>query len=342
VGPVPEDGVVEARAPAAAARPDWRALVRPEALFVPATILALGAALSIMTDTFLRQGNLVNVATQMAVLAVVSFGVTIVMIGGAFDLSVGSQVALHGSVAALTMQATGSVALGVLAGLASGAAFGAVNGLLVTGLRINPFIVTLGTLVTGRGVALAITGARPVTGLPPALRGFGLDNPLGLPWIVWLMLGCFAVATYLMHATPFGLQVFATGGNREAARLSGIRVDRVTVATFVLSGVFAASAGIAITARLRSGQPTVGVLLELFAVAAVVLGGSSLYGGRGAVWRTLFGVVLIAIIQNGLNLLNVSAPYQQVAIGAVFIVAASSEFVRRFERGRRRPSTRRS
>jgi ribose/xylose/arabinose/galactoside ABC-type transport system permease subunit len=302
--------------------------IQPEAIFAPLAMVALFIALSISTDQFLSRANLTNVATQMAILAIVSFGVTIVMIGGAFDLSVGSQAALHGCVAAMVMADTGSIAAGVLAGLASGLTFGLVNGLLVSGLAINPFIATLGTLVIARGIALAITDARPVTGLPSSIREFGLGTPLGVPWLVWLMLGCFLVAAYILHTTPFGLRVFALGGNREAARLSGIRVDRVLVLAFALSGLFAAIAGIAVTARLRAGLPTSGTFLELFAVAAVVLGGSSLYGGRGAIWRTLVGVILIAMIQNGLNLLNVSAAYQQIAIGVVFIVAASSELLR--------------
>ncbi|CAN5503147.1 sugar ABC transporter permease [soil metagenome] len=297
-------------------------------LFVPVTVLVLVAALSLLTDVFFTSNNLLNVMTQMATLAIVSFGVTVVMIGGAFDLSVGAQVAVHGSISALVMAATGSVWAGVAAGLASGAVFGAVNGLLVTGLSINPFIVTLGTLVIGRGFALAITGARPVAGLPEGIRDFGLGSALGVPWLVWLMLACFAVATFVLHVSPFGLRIFAIGGSREAARLSGIRVNRDTVLAFVISGMFAAIAGMALTARLRSGQPNAGQLLELFAVAAVVLGGSSLYGGRGAVWRTMLGVALIAIIGNGLNLLNVSTPFQEMIIGAVFIVAASSEVLR--------------
>ncbi|MGH2986440.1 MAG: ABC transporter permease, partial [Solirubrobacterales bacterium] len=300
-----------------------------DVVFVPATIAVLVVALSLSTDTFLTEGNITNVFTQMATLAIVSFGVTIVMIGGGFDLSVGSQVAFHGSLAAIVMAATDSIWIGVLAGLGSGAAFGAVNGLLVAGLSINPFIVTLGTLVIGQGGALAITGSRPVTGLPEGLREFGLGEPLGVPWMVWLMLGCFLVASFILHATPFGLRVFAVGGNREAARLAGLRVDRTTVATFVICGIFAAIAGIALTARLRSGQPNVGGFLELFAVAAVVLGGSSLFGGRGAMWRTLLGVALIAVIQNGLNLLNVAEPYQDITVGTVFILAASTELARR-------------
>jgi ribose transport system permease protein len=315
-------------------RPPWKG-VELEAVFAPLALIALFIALSAASDEFLTRGNLTNVATQMAVLAIVSFGVTVVMVCGAFDLSVGSQLALHGCVAAMVMRDTGSITLGVCAGLASGAVFGLVNGLLTTRLAINPFIVTLGTLVIGRGIVLAITDARPVTGTPAEIREFGLGEPLGVPWIVWLMLACFLVAAYILHATPYGLRVFATGGNREAARLSGIRVGSVTVAAFVLSGLFAAVAGIALMARLRIGLPTSGTFTELFAVAAVVLGGSSLYGGRGAMWRTLVGVLIIAIIQNGLNLLNVTAAYQQIVIGSVFILAASSELLRIGARRRR-------
>jgi ribose transport system permease protein len=324
--PPPSDG--RAAAVGSALRRRLRGGVEPETVFAPLAMVVLFIALSASSDEFLTRGNLLNVATQMAVLAIVAFGVTIVMVSGAFDLSVGSQVALHGCVAAIVMKDTGSITAGVLAGLASGAVFGLVNGLLATRLAINPFIVTLGTLVIGRGIALAITDSRPVTGVPREIREFGLGEPLGVPWIVWLMLGCFVLAAYILHATPYGLRVFATGGNREAARLSGIRVGRVTVTAFVLSGLFAAAAGIALTARLRVGLPTVGTFTELFAVAAVVLGGSSLYGGRGAMWRTLVGVLIIAMIQNGLNLLNVTAAYQQIVIGTVFILAASSELLR--------------
>lgn len=313
----------------------------PEAMFAPLAMVVLFAYLSIATSDFLTSGNLTNVGTQMAVLAIVSFGVTLVMVGGGFDLSVGAQVALHGSVAAIVMADTDSILLGILAGLCSGLIFGLVNGLLTTKLAINPFVVTLGTLVIGRGIALAITDSRPVTGLPEGIRGFGDGEPLGIPWIVWLMVACFALATYILHSMPYGLKLLAVGGNRESARLSGIQVDRSLIIAFVLSGLFAAVAGIALTMRLRAGLPTSGELLELFAVAAVVLGGSSLYGGRGAMWRTIVGVGIIAMIQNGLNLLNVEAAYQQITIGVVFILAASSELLRRgSEAARRRKASR--
>jgi ribose transport system permease protein len=182
--------------------------------------------------------------------------------------------------------------------------------------------------VIGRGIALAITDSRPVTGLPADITQFGVDKPLGIPWLVWLMLACLVIAALVLHATPFGLRLYAVGGNREAARLSGIRVSGTLVLAFAVCGLFSAIAGIALTARFGAGLPTSGESLELFAVAAVVLGGSSLYGGRGAMWRTVIGVLIIAMIQNGLNLLNVSNPYQQITVGVVFIAAASSELLR--------------
>jgi ribose transport system permease protein len=305
-----------------------RASLDAEAVSAPVAMVALFIALSLASPYFLTQENIINVGTQMAILAIVSFGVTLVMIAGAFDLSVGSQVALHGCVAAIVMSSTGSIILGVLAGLAGGCVFGLVNGLLTTRLSINPFIVTLGTLEVGRGMALAFTSARPVTGVAESITSFGTGRPLGIPWLVWLMIAAFFVAGYLLHSTQFGLRLYAVGGNREAARLSGIRVDRCLVLAFMLSGLFAAIAGIATTARFGAGLPTTGDSLELFAVAAVVLGGSSLYGGRGAMWRTLVGVIIITIIQNGLVLLNVSSPVQMIVIGGVFILAASSELLR--------------
>ncbi|HEY1275599.1 MAG TPA: ABC transporter permease [Thermoleophilaceae bacterium] len=322
----------EARPPAEPGRAvPWS--INPEAAFAPCAALVLFVALSIASSNFLTSQNLVNVGTQMAILAIVSFGVTLVMVSGAFDLSVGAQVALNGCVAALVASNTGSIVLGVLAGVASGAVFGVANGLITTQLRINPFIVTLGTLVIGRGLALAITDARPVVGLPSGITSFGTGDLLGLPWLIWLMFACFAVAAFILHFTTFGLRIYARGSNEEAARLAGIRVDRTLVVAFVLSGVFAGVAAVASMARLGAGLPTTGQSLELFSVAAVVLGGSSLYGGRGAMWRTVVGVSIIAMIQNGLNLLNVEEAYQQITIGVVFILAASSELLRAGGRG---------
>lgn len=314
-----------------------RGRLGPDELFIPGVLIALIAFLSLHTNVFLNTGNMLNVASAMALLAIVTFGQTFVIAGGGFDLSMGSQVALHGAVAAIVMRDTGSITVGVLAGVASGVAFGMVNGLLVIGLNASPFVITLGTLVIGSGVALVITDSRSVGGLPPGLAAFGIERPFGVPWIVWLMLSCFAIGAFFLSAHTFGLKVLAMGGNREAARLAGLDVNRITMLTFVISGVFSAVGGIATTARLQSAQPTVGTQLELFAVAAVVLGGSSLHGGRAAMTRSLMGVALISIIQNGLNLMSVQDAWQKVAIGMVFILAVAVDLLHRVTRwGNRR------
>ncbi len=292
---------------------------------MPLLTVVVGALLTVRTEHFLSWGNLVNVLTEMSTLALLAFGATLVMVGGAFDLSIGSQLALHGVVAAIVMAATGSIACGVLAALVSGLVFGLANGHMVTHLALNPLIATLASMLFCRGAALAITGGAPVTGLPNGIDGFGANGILGLPWPVWLMAGGFVVAAYLLHATPFGLQVKSTGGNREAARLAGVPVTRITIATFAFSGVFAAVAGIATTLRLQSGQPTAGELSELFALAAVVVGGTSIYGGIGSLWGTLAGVTLLAIIDNGLTLLSVSSAYEMMIVGLLLVLAASSQ-----------------
>ena len=316
--------------------------MRLENAFVPLTLVVLIVALSVTTDTFLTTRNITNILTQMAILGIVAFGVTIVMVSGAFDLSIGSQTALHGVVAAVVMVKTGSIWMGVAAAVLSGLVFGLLNGLIVGGLAINPFIATLGTLVLARGLALTVSDGRVVSGLPDGLSGFGRGGLLGLPWTVVLLIGCFLVASYILHVTPLGLRLYAVGGSVNAARLAGIKVGRVQVAAFMVSGLFAAVAGLALTARVRSGQPLSGELLELYAIAAAVLGGTSLYGGRGAVWRTAVGVALITVIQNGLNLLNAASELQMIVIGLVFIIAALSETLqsKRFRIGTSKRGTR--
>jgi ribose transport system permease protein len=297
--------------------------------FVVATLVALVVFLSFASPFFLTERNLSNVLLQVSVLAAVSFGVTIVIIAGHFDLSVGSGVAIVMVVGALVMRDTGSVGLGLLAGLATGLAVGLTSGVLVAVVRVPSFIATLGMLVIARGIARALSGGRTVAGVPNEFIDFMNASFLGLRLSVWVTLLVLVVFHVTLRHTRLGIQIYAVGGNPAAARLSGLRVARVQIAAFTMSAVAFSVAGLGLLGRLGSAQPNSGSLLELYSVAAVVLGGTSLYGGKGSVLRTLLGVLLIAVIQNGLNLLNVSSDLQMVLLGAVFILAAASGVLQR-------------
>ncbi|MBI4525187.1 MAG: ATP-binding cassette domain-containing protein [Deltaproteobacteria bacterium] len=308
--------------------PARRSRVGRVSFFLPLALIALVTALAFLNEHFLTVGNIRNVLLQVSVLAMVSIGMTFVIVAGAFDLSVGSVVALSGSMAALTMVKYGLL-LGIAAGVGVGVALGLINGGLIAGLGVSPFIATLGTLVIARGVALAVTGGSVVSDLPESFAALGSGTLWGIPVPVLLALVAFAAGAIVLARTPFGLRVYAVGGNRDAAHLAGIRVGRILVACFAICGTLAALGGLIIAARVQSGQPTVGVFMELYAIAAVVLGGASLRGGEGSMLQTLLGVLLIGFLQNGLNLMNVHSYWQQVVLGLVFIAAAALEWLRR-------------
>jgi ribose/xylose/arabinose/galactoside ABC-type transport system permease subunit len=252
-------------------------------LFVPAILLVLLVYLSISADGFLDKDNLTNVLLQGSILALVAFGMTFLILAGELDLSVGSGVALVSVVAALVMRDSGSVGLGVLAGLGAGAALGLANGLIVTKLEVPAFIATLGTLVIAHGIALALTNGAVIGPVPEGIGSLARDTFLGVRWLIWLVVAVFVALYLLQRRMTFGITVMSVGGNREAARLSGINVDRVRMLCFVLAGATVGIAGIALTSRVSSGQPNAGSLLALTAIAAVVVGGTSLIGGRGSV-----------------------------------------------------------
>jgi ribose transport system permease protein len=254
---------------------------------------------------------------------------TFVIIGGGFDLSVGSTVALAGCVAAMVMVKYG-IAAGVLAGIATGAAVGLANGLIIAKLDVNPFITTLGTMVLVRGVVFLVTGGAPVgdEGLPQAFIAFGSERFLGIHYLVWVPAILLAVLSWVLHATPYGRRIYATGGNRDAAYLSGVPVERIIASTYVWCGTLAGLAGVMLAARLQSGQPTAGEFYELTAIAAVVLGGAALHGGEGTLYKTIIGVFIMVVLGNSLNLLNVDSYWQRVAIGAVIIAAAAADRLR--------------
>jgi len=213
----------------------------------------------------------------------------------------------------------------------AGAFVGLVNGVIIAYLKVNPFITTLGTMVLFRGVVFLITGGAPVEGpdgLPSAFVAFGSTRFLGIHALVWVPIILLAVLSWVMHATPYGRHIYATGGGREAAYLSGIPVARITASTYVICGALAGVAGVMLAARLQSGQPTAGEFYELTAIAAVVLGGAALHGGEGTLYKSVIGVFIMIILGNSLNLLNVDSYWQRVAVGAVIIAAAAADSLR--------------
>ena len=292
-------------------------------------LLVLCLVTALLTGRFLSPLNLTNILVQSSIMAVIAIGMTFVIIGGGFDLSVGSTVALAGCIAAMAMVQFG-LAAGVLAGIATGTAVGLVNGVIVAKLGINPFISTLGTMVLVRGLVYLITGGAPVGDdrLPTAFLAFGSTRLLGIHYLVWVPAVLLVVLSWVMAATPYGRRIYATGGNREAAYLSGVPVDRIIASTYIWCGGLAGLAGVMLAARLQSGQPTAGEYYELTAIAAVILGGASLHGGEGALYKSIIGVFIMVVLGNSLNLLNVDSYWQRVAIGVVIIAAAAADRLR--------------
>ncbi|MDN4523894.1 ribose ABC transporter permease [Fictibacillus fluitans] len=279
--------------------------------------------LSILSPQFFTLANILNVLRQVSINALIAFGLTFVILTGGIDLSVGSMLALSGAITAGLMAGGTDPVLAMLAGLAAGAVMGAINGLIITKGKVAPFIATLATMTVFRGLTLVYTDGKPITGLSDnmsfVLMGRGYFAGIPIP-VIWMLVS-FAVLWFLLKKTTFGRRTYAIGGNEEASLLSGIKVDRIKVMIYSLTGLLSAFAGIILTSRLNSAQPTAGTAYELDAIAAVVLGGTSLSGGRGWIFGTLVGALIIGVLNNGLNLLNVSSFYQQVVKGGVILLA---------------------
>jgi len=286
-----------------------------------AVLLVLGATITILTPYFLTVPNLLNVAQQTVINAIVAVGMTFVIISAGIDLSVGSILAVSGVVMASAIQSGTPVPLAVLAGLGVGLLCGVVNGVLITFGRLPPFIATLGMMSMARGAALLTTQGRPVSGFSSGFRWIANGQVATIPAAVLLMLAVYAVAHFVLRRTKFGRYVFAIGGNEEAALLSGVPVRAYKIAIYAVAGLLAALSGVVLTARLNSAQPIAGISYELDAIAATVIGGTSLMGGEGSVLGTLIGALIMGVLRNGLNLLGVSSFIQQVVIGAVIICA---------------------
>jgi ribose transport system permease protein len=294
--------------------------------------LGVGAALllevvffSFVSPYFLTAENLLNVSLQTSITAIIAAGMTLVILTGGIDLSVGSLVALVGVVGAITARfipAPGmAVAGALLAGLLLGAASGGAAGWCITRFRITPFIATLALMTIWRGLAFILTEGRPVWELPEAFSIPGGGRIAGIPIPTWLMAAVYAAMHLTLTRTRFGRHVYAVGGNAEAARLAGISIPRVTTAVYVICGMLTALSGVLLASRLSSGQPNAGLMYELDVIAAVVVGGGSLSGGRGSVAGTFLGSMLIGVLRNGLNLLDVGSYVQQVIVGVVILLA---------------------
>jgi ribose transport system permease protein len=284
-------------------------------------LLVLAGVLWGLTPYFLTVSNLLNIAEQTAIVAIIAVGMTFVIITSGIDLSVGSVLAFAGVVMASTLQAGVPLPLAVLAGLGTGFACGMVNGLLITGGRLPPFIATLGMMSVARGAALMFTEGRPVSGFSDDFRSVATGEVLGVPLPVIVMVTVYAIAHLVLTRTKLGRYSYAIGGNEEATLLSGVNVKLYKTAVYGLCGMLSGLAAIILTARLNSAQPIAGIMYELDAIAAVVIGGTSLMGGEGNVFGTLIGALIMGVLRNGLNLLGISSFTQQIVIGSVIIIA---------------------
>lgn len=289
-------------------------------------LLIIILLLAILSPAFLSLLNILNVLRQASINGFQAFGLTLVIISGGIDLSVGSIVAFSGMVSALLILAGVTPILAVLAGLASGTAIGVLNGLLIAKGKLQPFIATLGSMMVFRGLTLYISNGVPASKLGEGLIGFiGRGFVLGIPTPVYLLLLVFVVMGFILRKTVFGKRIYAIGGNKRAALLSGIDVDKNLVYIYAISGFLAALAGIVLMSRVDSAVPTAGIGFELSAIAAAVIGGVSLAGGKGKASGTLIGILIIAIIINGLNLLGTSSYLQQVITGLIIVAAVIAD-----------------
>ncbi len=293
------------------------------------SLIALFVGLAISSPPFLTATNLSSVVRQTAVINIMALGMTLVIVAGGIDLSVGAILAFAGLAGTKAMEAGAPIAVGILIGMAAGFGWGLVNGSLTVRLRINPFIVTLGTLGIVRGLTLLYSKGLPVVKLPRGFSVIGEGTLLGLPVVLYLLFVC-AVATHVvLHYTKLGRYAYAIGSNREAAVYAGVPVGFHTASVYAISGMLTGLAGMIEASRLMTGQPTAGQGYELQVIAAVVIGGGSLSGGEGTVVGTLVGAFIMGLLANGCDLLGISPYIQQAVIGAVIILAVTFDELRK-------------
>ncbi|MGI4983782.1 MAG: ABC transporter permease [Janthinobacterium lividum] len=304
-----------------AATPRWTRLTRSTSFYPFVGLLAVCIVMIFASNSFLSAANIENIARQVSINAIIAVGMTCVILTGGIDLSVGSVMALSGTLAAGLMVSGLNTVAALVVGLAVGVGFGVANGLFVAFAGMPPIIVTLATMGIARGLGLMYTGGYPIDGLPDWVAFFGNGKVLGVQMPILIMLVVYLIAWVLLERMPFGRYVYAIGGNEEATRLSGVRVRRVKLIVYGLSGLTSSIAAVVLTARLMSGQPNAGVGFELDAIAAVVMGGTSISGGRGSILGTLIGALLLGVLNNGLNMVGVNPYVQNVIKGGIILLA---------------------
>ena len=293
------------------------------------TLIVLFVALAIASPNFLTGTNLSSVARQTAVINIMSLGMTIIIIAGGIDLSVGAILAIGGLAGTMAMERGLPIPVSIGVGVGVGLFWGFVNGFLTTMLRIPPFIVTLGTLGIIRGITLIISKGLPVHKIPRGFSFLGEGNLLGVPFVLWILVACALLTHFILENTRMGRYAYAIGSNELAAVYAGVPVTFHTTAVYAFGGMLTGLAGMIEASRLMTGQPMAGVGYELQAIAAVVIGGGSLHGGEGSVVGTLVGAFIMGLLSNGSDLLGISPYWQQAIIGAVIILAVTVDEMRK-------------
>lgn len=288
-----------------------------------AALIILIVFVSVLNPAFLQVNNLLNLMRQLIINGFIALGMTFVILTGGIDLSVGSTLAFTSAIFAGLLQNGMNTGLAIVITLALGLALGLLNGLLITKGKLAPFIVTLATMTIFRGLTLVYMDGRPISGPKEnfAFQFLGKGQVFGIPFQVILFLIVYIVLSTLLNKTSHGRKIFAVGGNEKASFISGIKIDKVKILVYVISALMAVVSGLVLTSRLNSAQPTAGSAYEMDAIAAVVLGGTSMTGGSGSLTGTLIGILILGVLNNGLNLLGVSSFYQQIVKGVVILIA---------------------
>lgn len=306
-----------------------RKVFQLEELALLLALIVICAALSLLTPTFATTTNVLNILRQVSMTAITGYGMAMLILLGEIDLSVGSSQALVAIVAISTLNATSSVFLAILAGLLLGALTGLISGLLTVKGKLTSFIVTLGMMSIIRGVGMVVTNARSIRIEVPGFSNLGTGHIGAIPIPVILMVFLFVIINYILTQTSFGREIYAVGGNREAAKLAGLSVDRIRLIVFVISGMLTALSALILAGRVDSAQPNAGTGFEMDVVSAVVLGGISMTGGIGKLTGALIGMLILGVLSNGLTLLQVSSFWQDICTGCITILAVFMDARRR-------------